>query len=58
MCPSITINVYKGMGHVDGWIELVLADAVAGHWTDATCRNVWILIQRYGACRNVTAVRS
>ena len=84
--PPITIPVYNGMGHVDDWIELVLADAVAGHWTEATCRNVWmrylgekvkaylrifpaqdkatfkqvcrLLIQRYGACRNVTAVRS
>ena len=84
--PPITIPVYNGVGHVDDWIELVLADAVAGHWTEATCRNVWmrylgenvkaylrifpaqskatfkqvchLLIQRYGACRNVTAVRS
>ena len=40
--PPITIPVYNGVGHVDDWIELVLADAVAGHWTEATCRNVWM----------------
>ena len=84
--PPITIPVYNGVGHVDDWIELVFADAVAGNWTEATCRNVWmrylgesvkaylrifpaqskatfkqvchLLIQRYGACRNVTAVCS
>ena len=28
--PPITIPVYNGVGHVDDWIELVLADAVAG----------------------------
>ena len=80
--PPITIPVYNGVGHVDDWIELVLADAVAGHWTEATCRMRYLgenvkailrifpaqskgtfkqvchlLIQRYGACRNVTAVR-
>ena len=81
--PPITIPVYNG---VYDWIESVLANAVAGNWTEATCRNVWmrylgenvkaylrtfpaqskatfkqvchLLIQRYGACRNVTAVRS
>ena len=35
--PPITIPVYNGVSHVDDWIELVLADAVAGHWTEAMC---------------------